>query len=455
MLTSKRRLIRIAAKAFGAMAVLAVAGGGLISCGDKEDEAEKRRNEGPEIQVEARLTARSVPPTLEEIAPYDEALVYHEYEVLRVLRGELDSESVRAGRWAVLGSKEQAPAGETGSVSTMTLVPVDEVPGLDRVRSKDDLAFDPDAPLYLDLSQSLAMAEPSKHVRYDYRGDISRRLRTYWLIRNQLRLVVLGNSHAACGVDPSLFYAPENGKTPSALSMSPAGSGMDFQCLLAREYVSTLPNIEWVVWAVSPRIFNARAAYDRRHELFIESPGYQYDRKHWSELWPVEETAEPMTVEDILTTVGTTNRPWGWSPSKVYEFPDPLDEKSEREILHRCRMDRFKESPELWEQFEETLALLTEKGIKVLLFTPPYHPLVVRGKAVDMDGTGREAYAGIVARLESLAAKNPLVLFEDIHRAGEHDFPNGEFANPDHLSDIGAHHLTSMLVEIVERERGE
>jgi hypothetical protein len=215
-----------------------------------------------------------------------------------------------------------------------------------------------------------------------------------------------------------------------------------------------LPRLEWVIWGVSPRIFNARAAYDRRDEIFIASPGYQYDRAHSPELWPVDEGAPLVTVADIAKDIGKFKALWGWSVSKDYEYPVPLDAEGEGDILRLCRHDRFKKSPELWEQFENTIALLTGKGIKVLLFTPPYHPLFAQGKAVDVDGTGRAAYREIVERLGGIAAENPLVIFEDIHRGGEHDFTHEEFSNADHLHETGALRLTKRLVEIVEREGG-
>ncbi|MEM7145353.1 MAG: hypothetical protein AAF591_09470 [Verrucomicrobiota bacterium] len=417
----------------------------IVSCGGGA------LDENPEVRVEARLLATSGMPTLEEIAPYDEALVHHEYEVERVLDGEGEPGRARVARWGVLASKEQEGPGEIGSVGTMTLVPLDGVPGLDTVRVRDDLPFEPDLPVYLDLSQSLAAADAPAQVRYDYRSDFSKRMRTYWLARDQIRLVVTGNSHTGTGVAAREFFLPENETTPVAVNMSPAGSGMDLQCLLVREYLMALPRLEWIVWGVSPRIFNGRTVPCRRHEMFIESPGYRFDREHWEELVGIEDGAtEAVTVGDIREATGKGFKYWGWSPARHRDYPEVLDATSEKDILRQCRMDRFIRSEDLWAQFEETVALVTGKGVRLLLFTPPYHPLTARGVSVDVDGTGREAYEEIVERLEAMARENSLVLFEDIHNGGEHDFPHEEFANADHLAEAGAMRLTARLVEIVE-----
>jgi hypothetical protein len=129
----------------------------------------------------------------------------------------------------------------------------------------------------------------------------------------------------------------------------------------------------------------------------------------------------------------------------------PLDAEEEARILSEVGDRDFTFGVELWEQFLAAVEEMTGRGVKVLLFTPPIHPLVMRTEMADIDGTSREDYEDIVGRLEALEADNELVFFEDIHRGGAHDIPHEEFSDEDHLRTVGAERVTKKLVEIIEK----
>jgi hypothetical protein len=320
---------------------------------------------------------------------------------------------------------------------------------LNTVHTRDDLPIDPDARYFLDLSQSLSLDQIPKPLRYDYRIDITERMRAYWALRQQLKLVVLGNSHADCSVIPHLFFEDESRKAPVCMNLAPAGSGLALQRLLATDYVAPLPKLEWVVWGVSPRIFNGRGAYDRRHDQFVHSPAYLYDQKNWAKLWPVPQNLPVLTEADLRKQFDFHPRDLGWAARDRSELKVPLDAAEEERIIKLARLDRFQDSAELWGQFEETVRVLTDRDVRVLLFIPPYHPLVARGNTADVSGTGHAHYLKIVARLQSMADSSPLVDFVDFHLGGRHDFPHEEFANADHLTQAGSARLTERLVKIV------
>ncbi len=410
-------------------------------CGDRD------ASTGPEILIEATRIAESRRPSPAEVAPYDEALVVDEYRVEEVMEGDLAEERIRVARWAILNGVVQASSagGEGTTHGEMTVVPLDSVPGLDAVPLRDDLPLDADMDYFLDLSQSLAAPTTPDVLRADYRGELSQRMRYYWEIRHQLKLVVLGNSHADCAVALPRLYQVEQEVAPVCISLAAAGSGLPLQALIAREYVARLPRLEWVIWGVSPRIFNDRNRHDRRHELFIDSPGYEHDVEHAAELWPVDATAPIMTAEDLRERFGFRPRHLGWAARATTDFAEPLNEVDAEKIRALGRLARFEESETLWALFEDCLGDLTVGGARVLLFTPPYHPLFAETNAIDANGTGRGDYHGIVERLEALAEDNPRVAFLDLNRAGHHDFRHEEFANADHLRRTGALRLTETL----------
>ena len=408
--------------------------------------------ESQEFTVIATEVATSSVPTMDQIAPYDEALTTSEYQVRERLDGPESApepgDKLRVAHWAIVDGKGQPPPASEDQVRKMDLVPLLSIPGLDQVYRRDDLPFDPGKQLYLDLSQSLALPEEPALVRYDYDGPVSRRMQNYWMTRHQLRLAVIGNSHAGVGVNPRRFFQPENESIPVALSLCVPGSGLPLQKRMVTEYLLELPRIEWIVWGVSPRIFNRNHAIDRRDEIFQSSPGYAFDRENHPRLWPVNQDSPTVEAKAIREAIGGIDI-WGWSAAEKREYPVPLTVEDEEKILSHCKEARFHWNEEAWTAFAETVQVISGRGIRLLLFTPPCHPLVRKGETSDFDGTGHQDYRRIVTRLQDLAETHPGVLFLDIHQGGNHSFTHEDFSNPDHLHTKGAEKLTRQLAEAV------
>ncbi len=96
------------------------------------------RRDVARVVVQARERRRSRPPTLQEISPYREALAVHEYEVERVLEGELEARVVRVAQWSILDGQALEPAvAEAGR--RLVLEPFAENPQLESVYLADTL----------------------------------------------------------------------------------------------------------------------------------------------------------------------------------------------------------------------------------------------------------------------------------------------------------------------------
>ncbi len=423
----------------------------LIGCGD-QDWSMATTDTPVDTQLQVELVRSSPPPTLSEISPYEEALVVNEYRVAEVLNGpEPDESTIRIAQWAITHKKTLPLSSTPGAVSTLWITPFESMPELNSVYLRNDLDFDPDEQLFYDLSPLPDNYSPPKNVRYDYRSDLSRRMKVFWLIRHQLKLLVIGNSHTAAGVDPQLFYQPGNNEVPVSLSLSPAGSGADFQALLANQYAAAAPALEWLVWGISPRIFNDRYSIDHRANIFLNSPGYLYDRQHWQELLSEPAPEAPLGNMEIRERLDSNDHPWGWAKKEERNFTVPISPAKREEILHRCSRRRFDWNPGAWQQFQQAVETQAKRGVQVLLFTPPYHPLVGGTKNADGDGTGKKDYKNIVARLQELADSHPGIHFLDINRAGDHEFKHEDFADIDHLYMPGAKKLTEKLVRFTEK----
>jgi hypothetical protein len=96
--------------------------------------------------------AASDVPTVEEVAPYREALAVHEWEVLRVIEGELGRERVRVAHWAVLGGISQPDASlRLGVERRLDLEHMADNAQAAGVVLSDTLDPDAEVPLFLDV----------------------------------------------------------------------------------------------------------------------------------------------------------------------------------------------------------------------------------------------------------------------------------------------------------------
>ena len=82
--------------------------------------------------VEVRLRQLSRPPTLAEITPYREALAVFEYEVERVISGELPESVVRVADW-VIADGELLASPVAGTTARLVLEPFISQPQLESV----------------------------------------------------------------------------------------------------------------------------------------------------------------------------------------------------------------------------------------------------------------------------------------------------------------------------------
>lgn len=406
--------------------------------------------------MEAQLLAASKPKTPEDIKPYDEALVWNEYAVKKVINGTLKASKIRVAHWSVAAAQPVPVLSKVGETTTLKLVPFDSIKGLDEIAASNDLDVVADEPpRFLDLSQKLDAAHTPGPIRYDYRGNLSEKMRLFWQLRGQLRTVVMGNSYAIKGVNTRVFFTDESGKRvgeetgyPTALNLAPAGGNMKLQCLMLREYVIPLPKVEWVIWTISPFLFNEHREDESRYQEFVSSPGWKYDQDNKSRLWPVPTKTELVSLRDLRKFNLNLNAMDFWVQDSRAQSVLPSDpEKQHQQILKECHATRFGWSDALFGQFQATLSELSKKGVRVLLLTPPVHPAVRDAVASDRHGTSHEGYAQTVSHLTAVASQLPHVWFRDINQDGHHDFSEQEFYDEDHLNAKGAEHLSRLLVQ--------
>jgi hypothetical protein len=258
-------------------------------------------------------------------------------------------------------------------------------------------------------------------------------------LRNQLKVAAFGDSRGAHGINPLYFVGEENRKYPMALNFSEGGAGLGRCKAIIENYLPLAPNLEWVVYATSPRIFNRY--YDNwGADSITGGRAYRSDRMGWG-VWKQKNTelvpaSDPELGRDhhigyeVADHVGND------------EFEDEDDKKDARRSLRR---GRYEFDAKRVNAFESMIGVLDKRNVKLLAFTPPIHPVSAGQPCTDDDGTTREAYDELVAKMKAFEKKYPNFYFVDVNNKGRHKLAGTDFDDMNHLNNQGAKHLTLML----------
>ena len=400
------------------------------------------------IRLKVKLLAKSKIPTLADIAPYREALVFYEYSVRKHIAGTFkENQKLRVAHWAIYDNQPQAIGkAKVGSSHTLHLYPYQQFNELKSLYTSDTLTLDPDIPLYHDVGQKI-LENRSVEERYDYDSIFSEKMPIFWRIKDQLKLVSLGDSRGAAGVRAEMFYGTENQKTPVAYNLAISGGPLEFQEIVVDRYLTKMPNLEWVVYQMSPRAVNRYFEHSADREL-LKSRGFAFDRKHAETLWQRSD-GDKKTVAGITAIPHVSEywneRPWGWK-FKAEVWQNPKTKRFEQ---------RWEISKKRWKRLTAMITALNERDVKMLLYLSPLHPIMRDQPVVDDDGTTQEGYRELVEALEQLAAQFPNFVFVDLLQGGNHDFLPEMFKDLDHLNALGATKLTQKLEEVRQRYDGQ
>ncbi len=393
------------------------------------------------IRLKVKLLAKSKIPTLSDIAPYREALVFYEYSVRKRIEGEFEGKKLRVAHWAIYDNQPQTiRKAKIGSSHTLHLYPYQQFSEFESLYTSDTLALDADIPLYHDVGQKI-LENRTVEERYDYDSIFSEKMPIFWQIKDQLKLVSLGDSRGEAGVRAELFYGEENRKTPVAYNLAISGGPLEFQEIVVDKYLVKMPNLEWVVYQMSPRAVNRYFEHSAERE-FLKSRGFAFDRKHAKTLW---QRGNKKTAAEIAAIPYVSEywneRPWGWKfNADVWDGPKTKRFEREWEI-----------SKKRWNRLKAMVAALNKRDIKMLLYLSPLHPIMRDQPVVDDDGTTQEGYRELVNQLKQLETRFPNFVFVDLLQGGNHDFLPEMFKDLDHLNALGATKLTQALEEVRQR----
>ena len=268
------------------------------------------------------------------------------------------------------------------------------------------------------------------------------------LLRGQLKVVSIGDSRVELGINPELMLDEQNKKYPTALNLSADyshGSGVPLLKLLAEDYLVHAPKLEWVIFGASSRMFSRYFGPDIARDI-SKTRIYRKDKKAigWREITTNLVPASAVDGDDLS--------PWGFDGDDGTD-DDLEDDDDRKDKIDDLQKGRYKLVPSRFGVLGSAIQTLAKRNVKLVAFTPPIHPITSGQPCVDDDGTPREAYEEIVARMKALDKKYPNFYFLDIHKKGEHDFEHNRFKDFDHLNRKGANKLTLMLDDFIKKNK--
>jgi len=122
-----------------------------------------KRKVVPPVEIEAKLVAMSEIPRAAEIAPYRDALIVNEYEVVKVLQGKNPGKKLRVSQWGLVETEPTSLArAKPGDVMRFAVEPLADHTELEAEVTRDTLPEDFEAPRFLDVT-----LQPSGAPRVD------------------------------------------------------------------------------------------------------------------------------------------------------------------------------------------------------------------------------------------------------------------------------------------------
>ncbi len=374
-------------------------------------------------------------PTVKGIAPYRDALVVYEYKAAD------SGETLHVAHWAIVDALPQPSAKRTvGKTYQLTLQPRSDAPATKDVKTSNALD-NFDATVWIQTDQSLKLRELSGD---QYGCGLTQRMRTLHALRGQLTLLAWGDSRTDQGLNVGLMVGGDgNQAIPRAYNLGIQSSGLDTLEWLTDHYLPHLPKLEWMVLGVAPRMVS-QSWDDGEAGKIIASPACRNDVKTDFAAWrdPPAVALTIAQIRDRKKSLQWDARCWGGYDEKNGRLPM---KSALRNARPKARRPRWELEVRDWLRLKRIIRRLDERGINVLLFTPPTHPAFGKTAVISEDGISREGHREFIVLLEQLQRRTKGLFVLDVNKGARHDLPADYFADLDHLNHAGRAVLSKRL----------
>jgi hypothetical protein len=400
----------------------------------------KETDPQPTCTVEAELVEKCAQPRREEVAPYTEAIGVYVYRVANVMKGELKDNPIGVAHWVMKRYLDQpVTKSKPGDRVTLQLCPFPAAGKSIQTVYRKEAAGTDGIPHFFDCAQKLVYPEGAPN-RWSYNVDSSAKFQRMFLLKDQLKLVTLGDCQGWYANRAELYLREENRKTPVAYNLCQKRSGIDYQKLMIETYFVRLPKLEWIVVTWNARWLSGTwAEHGVKGRELEKSPGFQYDKQHLDELFKPEDKP-PLTVAEA------GERDWGWN-SGLGEGGGGARGGDAIFRGQQYKLGSFMFVPERWADFESAVRRMAETArVKMLVYTQPIHPASAKFKVKGKNGTDEESDKFLVTLMRGLEKKHPdRFFFYDLNNSGDNGLAPGDFGDEDHVSGRGARRVTERV----------
>lgn len=406
-----------------------------------------------EIRVEAELVEKSGTPSKQDRGVYLEGLVNYLWEVQEVHQGDLEpGDRILVSHYGVFDDEEQpVTKHEKGDHLKLRLLPFDSVAEVQEIYFSDNWELDFELPRFHQTNQELKRQAVS-NKRFDYgASDYSQVLPTLVGLRNQLKVISIGDSQVAEGISAPAFRPVESSFLPVAYNAGLGSQRLNWIDLVVNDYAAEMPELETIVLGINPRMFSEKKADHETHPVKA-SHGYAADMELAKEGWPIpRERLRYNLKEGYLPNRFKAGRVPGLanaSPASLQKDGAEIAKKRLKRKYHG--REQFPKNWEMSERsremFENIVETAEKEGIHVLAFSPLINPAVKQfPRIIDEDHTTVEGYQELMAYMEDLEKRYRNFQFEDVNQMGNHFLSADHFRDTDHLVNLGALKLTAYL----------
>ena len=271
--------------------------------------------------------------------------------------------------------------------------------------------------------------------------SVALKMRMFWDMRDTLEVIAVGTSRAERGFDPAQISMP-------SLNLGYVGGDMWAELYLLDNYVVPHAHgLKYLIVEISPDLMKNAVAV-RERKFFEQAPGYFYDKNHgfWKAGVPenfarVVDANVCYSSEDSLNFVNTRGLlkflSNGWGPEIQASGDSILSGKEEKNLAEAVdSLTAFIDSTQ-------------NKGFKIIGLVYPQSPGYAKTGSFGRYGVRRSVAKEIIAHFDSLANVYPHFIMMDENKFGVHDYTDAMASDFDHLSAVGAEHLSTRLDSLI------
>ncbi|PWJ66510.1 uncharacterized protein (TIGR02171 family) [Fibrobacter sp. UWB6] len=267
------------------------------------------------------------------------------------------------------------------------------------------------------------------------------KMRMFWDMHDSLEVIAVGSSRAERGFDPARISRP-------SLNFGFIGGDSWASLYLLDNYI--VPHARALKYLIIEISFDLmkNAPITRMAKVFGLAPGYAYDKEHgfWKDSVPdaflrMVDVNVCYSNEDSLNYVDSRGllkieaNGWGEEPAILVD------------TMHKSGNVIYARSLDSLTAFIDSTQ---NKGFKIIGLIYPQSPEYAKTGSFGRHGVRRSVAIETAAYLDSLASVYPHFILMDENKFGAHDYTDAMANDYDHLSALGAEHLSARLDSLIK-----